>query len=923
MANHTSVVDRVRMTALRRSKDEPRPRARTRDGVDAMRALLLLSISLTLQAALAAQSTWYVDPAGSDTNPGTAPGPASAFRTVNHANSIAAAGDVVRLAAATFGPEQGVIVLGDKDLMLIGAGAAQTCLKAHPTLTVNVNRGFPASPVPTQQRPVVLVEGPGNVRFRGVTFDGDFQVPPTGFLIGVIYRDGADGTLEDCVIRNCRADPVTSSSAPAGLVVRGDDSMDPCLVTLRDCAVYDFGKVGVVSFFRAEVNLVDNVIRGAGPDSGAPPQIGVQISFDAQGSVRRTTITDLYFTGSSTVAAGIITYDAGDAVLDDNHIGNCEQGIFCTHTSSNSMSVVIRENEIHNAEAAISLENIDSAQVIGNRLQLRSDAFTQAAYDDTAGHQWSNNSYSTYSEQGPHPIPGIGGNVDPNPGRGIDLLSGPTNVAALTATSPPVAIVTASLRDVPGIAGDDFAVVHEDLSISVGLNANGGFTTTTLPPLLANHVAVDVVRGVFDAAPGDDLAVLAVDAATQASVVIILNNDRAGGFTPAGAVTLTGLPNATDLASGDLVTGNGSDLVVSSASGAASLLTNNGAGAFVQSALPGTSATPVAGLAVGVFNDDNLLDVAVLAGDATAGELTVLTGDGAGGFTALPPRDVPAHPQTLAAGDLDGDGDDDLVAGFGDRTATVGAILGSMTVLENEGANTFRLSVYPADRPVTALTVGDLDDDSTLGATFGDVAAVSPSNSTLSVFGGFRRGAGFGDGGITTTGAAPTAVAFGDFEGDALQDLLFIDAAGKVVTLRGAVQARVDRIGVGCAGSAARIPQLDLAGYPAILPTSTALPILMSEAIPTGIGILAVGAGPPPLLLPCFPQIDVFSLITLEAGITDPSGRFLWPFVLPTSLDTLGAPIYFAGAVVDPSAPSFLNIINISLTKGLKVRIGR
>src|SRR5689334_180333 len=93
-----------------------------------MRSLPLLS-SLLLVASAAAQNHWYVNPAGSDLAAGTSAG--TAFQTINHANAVATNGDVIHLAAATFGNEQNTATLGNKTVTLVGAGMGSTIVKAH------------------------------------------------------------------------------------------------------------------------------------------------------------------------------------------------------------------------------------------------------------------------------------------------------------------------------------------------------------------------------------------------------------------------------------------------------------------------------------------------------------------------------------------------------------------------------------------------------------------------------------------------------------------------------------------------------------------------------------------------------------------------------------------------------------------------
>ena len=154
-------------------------------------------------------------------------------------------------------------------------------------------------------------------------------------------------------------------------------------MTFRNTEIHDFGKVGIVTFFNSTVDVSECTIRGMGAQEfGGPAQLGVQFSYDSRGSVRRSTFTDLYYNPSSYGATAILAFDTvGATAIDDNHIGNCEQGINAVQTGFSNSTMVIRENDIHNAEIAISLENVVFASVLRNKLQLRSSSLLQAAYD--------------------------------------------------------------------------------------------------------------------------------------------------------------------------------------------------------------------------------------------------------------------------------------------------------------------------------------------------------------------------------------------------------------------------------------------------------------------------------------------------------------------------------------------------------------
>lgn len=874
---------------------------------------------LVFAVAASAQTTWFVDPAGNNANPGTGAGAASAFQTINHANSVASSGDIIRLAAATFGAEQGIIVLGDKDLTVLGQGSDATSIQAHPTLLININSGYPASPVPTQQRPVVLVEGGGRVDFRGVCIDGNFAMPGNGRLVGFYYRDGADGILEACEIKNCRADPLNGAQGCAGIVVRGDDVVDACEVAVRDCFVHDFGKTGVASLFNTTLEVDETRVVGAGRVGlGLPAQNGIQISYDSSGIVRRSTITNIAYEPSSYGAVGILGYDADGAVrIEDCNIGNCEVGIYLIAVSHASVPVSVRRNRIHSAESGIAIDGITGVTVEDNSFHLSVDGGSNAAYDNRSGNSWEDNSYSSYLGVGSYVIPGGGGNVDSTPRRTVDMVGGAPVSTSLAVGHSPIDMVIA---DFDGAGGDDFVTLDRNagFSISVGLNTGSGFNVTNLPFGAATASPVAIAAGEFNGLTGMDVAVVT----TENLVYVFRYVDGLGAFA---LLTITPLPsfmNATDLAAGDIDGDADTDLVVTDAGsgsgGSAVVLINNGIGSFTTTMLPGSYAESVRGATIAPLNGDAFADIALIEGGATSGRLHLLAGDGSGTFVPFgtSPVTIGVDPTAVVDSDLDGDADHDLLIAFG---ATTG---GAVDAFENDGAGDFVSVRYRVDGSATALAVGNLDADSDPDSTFGDAAVVNLTGGSVTVLGTFVAGAGFGAGGIAASSVTAAAASFGDFDGNSALDLFYCDAiTGSVVVLPGVVQARVDSFGFACAGTKARIPYLRPTGVPGPTQPNPSFGLEVTNANPSSLMAFVVCFQPDGALAPCLPQVDIGTQLFALVVTTDAAGEAGIGLPLTATPVLSGAAVYCQAAVLDPQG-ALLFGVPVALSKGLKLRFG-
>src|SRR5439155_484341 len=175
-----------------------------------------------------------------------------------------------------------------------------------------------------------------------------------------------------------------------------------------------------------------------------------------------------------------------------------------------------------------------------------------------------------------------------------------------------------------------------------------------------------------------------------------------------------------------------------------------------------TGSSPYA-VAVGDFNADGKVDLAIANGDAA--DVSVLLGNGDGTFqtTALT-FSTGTWPSSVAVGDFNADGRLDLaVANFG--AASVSVLLGNPSAVLGGADGTFQAApTYAAGTNPLAVTEGDFNRDGVP-----DLAVADSGFSTVSVLLG--NGDGTFQAPLTISVSRAHAVAVGDFNRDGVPDL--------------------------------------------------------------------------------------------------------------------------------------------------------
>jgi len=275
-----------------------------------------------------------------------------------------------------------------------------------------------------------------------------------------------------------------------------------------------------------------------------------------------------------------------------------------------------------------------------------------------------------------------------------------------------------------------------------------------------------VVVGNFDAGNTPDLVV----ANYSSSNVSILLGNSDGTFQAAQNFGTSFGP--LSVAVGDFDEDGNTDVVTANLYDV-SVLLGNGDGTFQAAQNLGIGTNPLS-VAVGDFDDDGNLDLGVSSylayggyyGTYYYGYANVLLGDGQGNFSVNNTTSLSSgYPVGAAVGDVDGDGNADLVTANWDW--------GTISVLRGDGAGGFSsVNDYYAGYTPRSVAMGDLDGDLDM-----DLAMANTWGNTVSVM--LNDGAGgFGAVQSYTAGAVPYYVGLADFNDDNISDLVTANING-------------------------------------------------------------------------------------------------------------------------------------------------
>jgi hypothetical protein len=227
----------------------------------------------------------------------------------------------------------------------------------------------------------------------------------------------------------------------------------------------------------------------------------------------------------------------------------------------------------------------------------------------------------------------------------------------------------------------------------------------------------------------------------------------------------------------DLATSNYDD---ATGDGTVSVLLGNGNGSFQPARTFATGPYPFS-LASGDFNADGEIDLATAnSGGGENNDVSILLGNGDGTFADAVGLNVSdAYSWSIASGDLNADGKLDLVVTSEDEF-----VGGYLSVLLGSGDGSFVATTYgPYDGQLLSPVLADVSNDGRV-----DVTVANWQANTIKVFlgdgeGNLQEFSDFPTGYVDSYG--PDSIAVGDFNTDAVPDLVTTSSDGIVSMLLG------------------------------------------------------------------------------------------------------------------------------------------
>ena len=173
-------------------------------------------------------------------------------------------------------------------------------------------------------------------------------------------------------------------------------------------------------------------------------------------------------------------------------------------------------------------------------------------------------------------------------------------------------------------------------------------------------------------------------------------------------------------------------------------------------------------VAVGDFNKDGNQDIATANGNST---VSIRLGNGSGGFIGSTNVGVGTFPRAVAIGDFNNDGNQDF--------ATANQLANTVSIRLGDGMGGFSgtANIAVGDQPLS-VAIGDFNNDGKR-----DFATANTGSVTVSIRLGNGLG-GFSARSDVMVGSSPISIVVGDFNSDGIQDLAIANIDSNDVSIR-------------------------------------------------------------------------------------------------------------------------------------------
>ncbi len=326
-----------------------------------------------------------------------------------------------------------------------------------------------------------------------------------------------------------------------------------------------------------------------------------------------------------------------------------------------------------------------------------------------------------------------------------------------------------AIADLDGDKTLDVVIANEgsnNLSVLLN-NGQGSFLPASYSPIAVSSNPRSVAVGDINGDKKPDL----VAANYGSNSVSVLVTTMTPGFSPS-LITVGSGPTSVALA--DLDKNGQLDLAVTvTGTSTLALLRGDGAGSFGAFATsPITVGMAPNSVVAGDFDGDGKPDLAVANATSPANLLSTLRGDGTGAFNpfSFSPFLVGARPMSVVSSDLNGDQRADLVVANGEGNSVTVLLGGSSTLVLG---NTYTVDSFPQQ-----VVLADFNGDQRL-----DLATANYNGANVSILLGEGNGKFSAPATHYPTGVGAQALAAADINGDNKPDLIVANKMANNITI--------------------------------------------------------------------------------------------------------------------------------------------